>query len=212
MKQYSLLQEMNWAKTAHNAIGAIGQSGTAKGALIGSAIGGIKGSRDAKKQGKSSFAGTLKGAIKGATIGSTVGYAAKKLATTDTAKDLQNSLFDKANEIKKNKIAKTAIRDLQRTGGRVVDNAGNYTKDARTAIKNSLAKDRGFGTSVTRHGNTKMFDKGMSAAAEKSALANAQRWARKDSLAAPMHSIKDASTNAAKSFKGMIKGGSVSGF
>lgn len=201
MKRYSLLQEMNWAKHAHNLIGSVAQANTTRGVLAGATIGGIKGGYDANQQGRSVLGGVAKGTLLGGAAGGVVGSGLKHLARTDMAKDAQRELQRKAIQFHKDKAGMQAIKDL---GEKAIGKNGKYTDAARRAYEKAhdeaklLKQATGFG------GNSKLFSND---AAGREAAAD---WAARDTLLRPIrgaYKLGKGAWDGTKAFVGAgIKG------
>lgn len=161
MKQYSFIQEANWAHMAGNAIGSFQRSGLKSGAATGAAIGAgvnvaknlMKSDDDKTKKGVVSSA--LSGATKGAVVGGAVGHFGGKLARSQAGQKAQQGLFQKAVRIGGDQAASKAISDM---GQAAYDKSGNLTSVAKAAAdkarsaahsKYSLAKGQG---DLFRHG------------------------------------------------------------
>lgn len=110
MKQYSFLNEANWAKLGANAIGSLGQNAIRKGAGYGAVTGAVVGAYRNKKRGGSAIGGAFKGAGAGAALGAVGGLGVKKLASSGVARELQGDLINKAKAFDPKLIATTTAK------------------------------------------------------------------------------------------------------
>jgi len=110
MKQYSFLNEANWAKLGANAIGSLGQNAIRKGAGYGAVTGAVVGAYRNKKRGGSAIGGAFKGAGAGAALGAVGGLGVKKLASSGVARELQGDLINKAKAFDPKLIASTTAK------------------------------------------------------------------------------------------------------
>ena len=137
MKQYSFIQEANWAMMAGNAIGKLQKSNAHRGALAGAAIGaGVNVAKNAMKSDddktkKGVIRSALGGATTGAMVGAGAGLAAGKLARTNAANKLQNTLAVKAKDIAGDQAAKKHLYSL---GSAAFDKDNNITKSAQQGM------------------------------------------------------------------------------
>lgn len=164
MKQYSFLNEANWADFAHNTIGGLQRSsavqGMKYGALAGMGVNTVKNAM--KKDGDPTKKGTIRAALSGAAAGSAIGgaagFAGGRLARSGLGQKAQGALAQKAAGIEGKKAGMQAISHL---GDKAYDKAGNLTSDAQKMF-NAAHADRvkqysivkGAG-SLTKHGINK---------------------------------------------------------
>ncbi len=163
MKQYSFLNEANWAQFAHNTIGAAQRSSALKGAGYGALVGGganvvrnaMKKDNDPTKKG--SIRAAFNGAAAGAGTGAALGWAGGRLARSGMGQSAQNTLAQKAVSIHGDQAGKKAIAalgDKAFKDGNLTQQAQQAFDDAKsTAVKQaSIVKGAG---SLTRHGINK---------------------------------------------------------